>query len=510
MTPVPRAAARSDAGNLEGEPHARADRVGVFGFMFHTASIGGVERVTRREPSSNEVERHVRGKLPPESDIRLGADVAGVTLLEAVGVHDGTSTAGAAGVSVNFLRRPRRVDGPEDAERRRDTVCRPGAEVAESVPVITHAAARVGPSVTAGTEVGVTQGDDRAPAAPVARVSVERLEVQDSLREVVPGLVPRAVRPTNLEEQRAELVAADGVEEEGAHLRLDLAAECVHDIAGSPLVVERGVEAPGTQAPAGVEAYRVAVFAERRTAVRAGTGSECRCRVRCSPREMRVGRVTPGVAVRHAFGIEERVERLDVEPLVDRVVRAEDERGVLAPARTRGGRQPILDHDIGDVRLQVRRKRRDRREAGKITGRVGDLGGGGEVSEGLEARPRDARHRDERQYAIPAGEIELRVEPLDLDDAGDVRVETGARGHPRDLSGGVGSGTLTCTVSFSTSLTPAQVQLESHHGLGPSYLERKVRTEPGPGVPIIVPGTREVSVLVVPAERRDLVEEPGD
>src|SRR5436309_13821310 len=225
---------------------------------------------------------------------------------------------------------------------------------------------------------------------------------------------------------------------------------------------------------------------------------------------MRVGRVTPGGAVRHAFGIEERVERLDVEPFVDRVVRAEDERGVLAPARTRRGRQPILDHDIGDVRLQVRRKRRDRREAGKITGRVGDLGGGGEVSEGLEARPRDARHRDERQYAIPAGEIELRVEPLDLDDAGDVRVETGARGHPRDLSGGVGSGTLTCTVSFSTSLTPAQVQLESHHGLGPSYLERKVRTEPGPGVPIIVPGTREVSVLVVPPERRDLVEESGD
>src|SRR2546426_220190 len=100
---------------------------------------------------------------------------------------------------------------------------------------------------------------------------------------------------------------------------------------------------------------------------------------------MRVGRVTPGVRVCYSLGVVERVDRLDIEPLVDRVIYAEDDREVLAagliPAKASEG---VLDHDIGDVGLEVRRERRNRREPGEIAGRVGDLGHVGEGAEGLE------------------------------------------------------------------------------------------------------------------------------
>src|SRR6266571_599148 len=104
---------------------------------------------------------------------------------------------------------------------------------------------------------------------------------------------------------------------------------------------------------------------------------------------MRVGRVTPGVRVCDSLGVVERVDRLDIEPLVDRVIYGEDDREVLA--------------------------------AGLIPAKAS------EGVEGLQARPRNARHGDERQQAVLAGEVELRVDPLDLDDAGHIRVETGGR-----------------------------------------------------------------------------------
>src|SRR5947208_16222336 len=90
---------------------------------------------------------------------------------------------------------------------------------------------------------------------------------------------------------------------------------------------------------------------------------------------MRVGRVTPGVRVCDSLGVVERVDRLDIEPLVDRVIYGENDREVLAtgliPAK---GSEGVLDDDVGDVGLEVPRRRRTRRVHEKIADRVADFG----------------------------------------------------------------------------------------------------------------------------------------
>jgi hypothetical protein len=67
-------------------------------------------------------------------------------------------------------------------------------------------------------------------------------------------------------------------------------------------------------------------------------------------------------------------QRLEVEPLGGRELRAEDDRPVLAASLLRrrghtavGPGQLILDDDVGEVGLDVRRERGDRRHAGEIT-----------------------------------------------------------------------------------------------------------------------------------------------
>src|SRR5207244_9390289 len=113
------------------------------------------------------------------------------------------------------------------------------------------------------------------------------------------------------------------------------------------------------------------------------------------------------------------------------------EREVVAAARLNEGggaagdlvravtaRDLVLDHDVGELDLEVRRERRDRRQAREVAVRVGDLVVR-EVGEGLEAGPADGWNGDERQKAVLARQVELRVHPLHLDDAGDVRVQTG-------------------------------------------------------------------------------------
>src|SRR5437773_4030918 len=101
---------------------------------------------------------------------------------------------------------------------------------------------------------------------------------------------------------------------------------------------------------------------------------------------MRVGRVTPGVRVCDSLGVVERVDRLDIEPLVDRVIYGEDDREVLAagliPAKASEG---VLDHDIGDVGLEVGGKGRNGREPGEFAGGVADFVNVGEGAEGLRA-----------------------------------------------------------------------------------------------------------------------------
>src|SRR5205807_3875305 len=129
-------------------------------------------------------------------------------------------------------------------------------------------------------------------------------------------------------------------------------------------------------------------------------------------------RVTASLAVRRAFGAEVRVDRLDVEPLVHRVLGAHDDREIVAtaslctPCAAVTAPNLALDHDVGELGLEVRRECRDRREAGEIASRVKDLGLVGEVTEGLKSRPAPGLDRYDRPQAVLAGQVELRVPPL--------------------------------------------------------------------------------------------------
>src|SRR5207245_9066563 len=222
-----------------------------------------------------------------------------------------------------------------------------------------------------------------------ARVEVERLEVVNLPGEVVAGLVTRAVDPAGPEEQRAQLVASDSVEEPAAHFRLEplrLAIDVYRlNVASTPLVIDGRIESPGAHAPARIGTERVAVLMERGRAVRVGRGAECGRAGRGPAYDVNVGRTTPSIAARSSFGVEERVERLDVEPFEDRVLRADDAREVVATSileclcgravRTRRATSVsacdfVLDHDIGEVGLEVRRKRRERGHPREVAVRV--------------------------------------------------------------------------------------------------------------------------------------------
>src|SRR3989442_9979335 len=185
---MPRSAARSER-QLEGEPDARGHRVGVFRIACRldaVENLGRVQRLTRCEVSTDDIERHVRGELPPDPDIRLGTDVVGVALREALAVYRGPATGRVdTRVRVDLLRRPRRVDGQKRAERWGDGVRPSDAQLGAAVTVVADEAARLGYDRTAGTVVLVTQAYDRAPRGVVARVGVERLVVTDPLAQVV-------------------------------------------------------------------------------------------------------------------------------------------------------------------------------------------------------------------------------------------------------------------------------------------------------------------------------------
>src|SRR5437899_5453671 len=95
---MPRSAARSER-RLEGEPDARGHRVGVFRLTFRDDAydiLGRVQRFTRCEVSTDDIERHVRGELPPEPDIRLGTAIAGGARREALATDRGPVTGPVA------------------------------------------------------------------------------------------------------------------------------------------------------------------------------------------------------------------------------------------------------------------------------------------------------------------------------------------------------------------------------------------------------------------------------
>src|SRR5207245_8937753 len=168
-----------------------------------------------------------------------------------------------------------------------------------------------------------------------ARVEVERLEVVSFPGGVVAGLVTRAVDPAGLEEQRSQLVASDGLEEPGAHFRLEplrLAIDVYRlNVASTPLVIDGRIESPGAHAPARIGAERVAVLMERGRAVRVGIGAECGRAGRGPAYDVNVGRTTPSRTARRAFGVEERVERPDTDPFQSRGLQADHHLKMIAP-----------------------------------------------------------------------------------------------------------------------------------------------------------------------------------
>src|SRR5262249_49137864 len=154
------------------------------------------------------------------------------------------------------------------------------------------------------------------------------------------GLVTRAVHAAQLEEQRPELVAADHVEQERAHVRRLLlraggrGAGTAHErlaVDPAPLVVERGIEAEAADAPAGVRADGVAVLVVRRVAGRrrvrrAAAGGRG---VEQAADRAGVGQVAPDRARRLAIGVNPVEQRLDVQALRGRELGADDDRVVL-------------------------------------------------------------------------------------------------------------------------------------------------------------------------------------
>src|SRR5262249_60616292 len=99
---------------------------------------------------------------------------------------------------------------------------------------------------------------------------------------------------------------------------------------------------------------------------------------------------------------------------------AEDDRPVLTASGLRHGRTPVgagelvLDDDIGEVGLDVRRERGDRRHTGEVAvGEHRELVVGKRI-ERLTACPRHGLDGYARQETVLTRERGLRVDPLDL------------------------------------------------------------------------------------------------
>src|SRR5262249_29620643 len=136
---------------------------------------------------------------------------------------------------------------------------------------------------------------------------------------------------------------------------------------------------------------------------------------------------------------------------------------------------------------------------------------------------------DEGQETVLTRERELRVDPLDLDHAADVGVDVetavgvdlttgggcaGARAARRSRVGSEAARRTARVAREAAIVGPGlavgQVDLETQDGLDPADRKLEVRTEPGTPIPLTVAVTGQVTVVRVPAHRRDLVEETGD
>src|SRR5262249_43492471 len=116
--------------------------------------------------------------------------------------------------------------------------------------------------------------------------------------------------------------------------------------------------------------------------------------------------------------------------------------------------------------------------------------------------------------AVLAGQIELRVDPLDLEEARHVGIEIQAPAGAEFAAPAEAAGLAAVVARKATVVGPAlavhQIELDAEDGFRAPDREHEVGTEASPGVPFMIAVTRVVAVVEVPAGRRDLVEEPGD
>ena len=135
-----------------------------------------------------------------------------------------------------------------------------------------------------------------------------------------------------------------------------------------------------------------------------------------------------------------------------------------------------------------------------------------DAAEGLAARAGHGQERNERHEAVFAGQVELGVDPLDLEQPGDVGVEvqTAARGTrgfatPHEATSRARVVARKAAV-VRAGLPVIQVELDAEHGLRAADRELEVGTETNPRIPLTIVVTAEVAVVDVAASRRNLVE----
>src|SRR5262249_9442283 len=266
-------------------------------------------------------------------------------------------------------------------------------------------------------------------------------------------------------------------------------------------------------APPRVETDRVALFVIRRVTCSRGAQGPTHARIRLTTvRNPAVHRaagqsllegVAPSGAGRGAIGVEPRENRLHVQPFERRELWADDERVVLTAVGPSGRQrsvpsgQLVLDVHPGKVILDIRRKGRVQVQPREVAVRVVHLVVGNRA-ERLTARAGHGQDRDERQEAVLAGQVELRVDPLDLEQTGDVGVDVQAPAR------GAGAFATSCKAASRTRavageaavvrarLAVVQVELDTEHGLGAADGELEVRAEARARVPLTVVVAAEV------------------
>src|SRR3990170_416364 len=90
------------------------------------SQFGPVQCTTSKEPSPYQIDPSVRSKLPDETQVRLGSDVARITLVAAVHVvpEAGLGPRGGRSIRVHRASRPGRGDREVRIQRRRPAIGR--------------------------------------------------------------------------------------------------------------------------------------------------------------------------------------------------------------------------------------------------------------------------------------------------------------------------------------------------------------------------------------------------